>query len=949
MFTRALRHARNRRRRLFGPVGVALALVAAPLLLLPAAANALDPGTPQVVLEDGINGCNGVRPTPGSENTHKRLDALFPSNFNPGGVVGYVIDYPVDPADVAGRTTFVITDCVFVNGNAVAKYSVSFVPNTEEFQLRFSVPIPAGTALGAQFCNYAKTTAAPSESQASNRKAGPACFTVGGGLRIEKRSGSTTGPLLPDASFSVVCDPAVELPPTIITGLDQSHTNPDGTVSASGLASDGTIAINGPSGTPCTVTETAAPAGYQGDSTPRNLVIPIGTSQTINVFVNRQFGSLRITKVADVPGTFLFSIDCSENSFDRTGVTASPGAPYTLEGIPTGTSCTVIEQSNALFSATVVPASGTLTIAPGINTVAFTNTRLRGDLVITKASDAAGTFLFDIDCSDNRFDRAGVPASPGEPYRLSGISTGTSCTVTEQGNPLFSSVVVPSDGTVEIGTGVNTVGFTNTAKSNGISIDKKVNGADTSEEAPLEVEVGSPLTYTVKITNSGLVPLSISELTDSLNADLAEDCEPAVDMMLDPNESITCSYTMTAANPGGASIIHNAASVEGLDVFERPAGPESDETFVHVLDPAIHLDKTGPASAHVGDSISYTLTVTNPGNTPLAITDFDDDVCDAAPALRTKQGADSPLDPGETWVFQCSRVVVAGDPDRLVNTATVTGMDRLETEVDSTDDVTTQILRPAIAITKTGTTTAHVGDAVVYTLVVTNSGNTPLSSVAVTDPRCDGPPVRATVDGDGLLSPGEAWTYHCRHVATAADGVSILNTARAEGTDPLGQSVNNTANHTAVLLHPAISIVKTASPELVAISGPVTYLYVVTNTGDAVLRDVVVTDDILGAIGSVGELAPGESITMAKTVQVDASTPPRNIGTAVGTDPLGQTVSANDDAVITVVLGAVLAQPELPRTGAPLQAQAWAALAMIQVGVMLTLAGRRRRIVRRAD
>ena len=72
------------------------------------------------------------------------------------------------------------------------------------------------------------------------------------------------------------------------------------------------------------------------------------------------------------------------------------------------------------------------------------------------------------------------------------------------------------------------------------------------------------------------------------------------------------------------------------------------------------------------------------------------------------------------------------------------------------------------------------------------------------------------------------------------------------------------------------------------------------------------------------------------------------IGTAVGTDPLGQTVSATDDAVITVVLGAVLAQPELPRTGAPLAAQTWAALAMIQVGVAMTLAGRRRRVGRRA-
>jgi uncharacterized repeat protein (TIGR01451 family) len=201
-----------------------------------------------------------------------------------------------------------------------------------------------------------------------------------------------------------------------------------------------------------------------------------------------------------------------------------------------------------------------------------------------------------------------------------------------------------------------------------------------------------------------------------------------------------------------------------------------------VLNPAIHLDKNGPAQAHVGDTITYTLTVTNPGNTPLDITNWDDDVCDAAPVLKTREGADNRLDPGETWVYNCGHVVVAGDPDKLVNTATVTGTDDLEKSVSSTDDATTTILRPAITITKTGTTNAHVGDPVVYTLVVTNPGNTPLASVTVTDPKCDGLSVRADDDADGLLSPGESWTYHCTHVVVAGDGASILNTAKAEGT-----------------------------------------------------------------------------------------------------------------------------------------------------------------------
>src|SRR5207245_129181 len=189
-----------------------------------------------------------------------------------------------------------------------------------------------------------------------------------------------------------------------------------------------------------------------------------------------------------------------------------------------------------------------------------------------------------------------------------------------------------------------------------------------------------------------------------------------------------------------------------------------------------------------------------PGNTPLAITGFADDVCDAAPSLQSKEGEDNLLDPGETWVYECSRVVLNGDPDSLVNTATVTGADKLEADVESTDDATTAILRPAIAMTKTGASNAHVGDPVVYTLVVTNPGNTPLADVTVSDPKCDGLPVRDGTDADGLLSPGEAWTYHCTHVIIEGDGEQIVNTAMVLGIDALGENVDASADNPTAFL-----------------------------------------------------------------------------------------------------------------------------------------------------
>jgi hypothetical protein len=296
------------------------------------------------------------------------------------------------------------------------------------------------------------------------------------------------------------------------------------------------------------------------------------------------------------------------------------------------------------------------------------------------------------------------------------------------------------------------------------------------------------------------------------------------------------------------------------------------------------------------------------------------------------------LPPGTYWVHE-TKVPVGYDaaPDQkvtlsLAETVTLTFVDPK--------------LGPAINVEKTGPSAVHVGDPVVYTFTVTNPGQIGLSPVALSDPKCDGAPVRSTEDADGVLSPGETWIYHCTHVATAADGQSILNTVKVTGTSPLGDEVSDEASHTTAVLHPAISIVKTAGPESVSVSGPVTYTYVVTNSGDTALFSVVVTDDILGAIGSVGELGAGESVTLTKTVQVDASTPPINIGTAVGTDILGQTVIATDDAVITVVLAAVA---ELPRTGLPLGMQTRAAIMLLEVGLFMTLVGRRRRGGRLAD
>jgi hypothetical protein len=378
-----------------------------------------------------------------------------------------------------------------------------------------------------------------------------------------------------------------------------------------------------------------------------------------------------------------------------------------------------------------------------------------------------------------------------------------------------------------------TLNFVDVRKPIAIDLVKEANGAQHPSADPLITESGALVTYTLTITNGGELPLVIDTLTDSLKANVAASCEQGVGSTLDPGDSFTCTYT---ANPTANA--HNVAAVSAHDVLSRTVN-SSDEAFVVPLHPAISVDKTGPAAAHVGDVVTYTFTVTTAGDTPLSDVTVVDPKCSSAPALQTKAG-----------------------------------------------------------------------------------GNT-----------------------DANLDPGETWTYTCTHTVVAADGNTVVNTVNVSGTDKLDTVVRATDDHTFPVLHPAITLDKSATPTQILESGTVVYSFLVTNTGDTTLSNVTVTDDILGAIGAIDSLPPGESRTLTRSVAVGAGYPPVNVGTAAGTDPLGQVVKATDTQAITVVLAEVIVRPELPRTGASVDRELRLALLLFGLGLFLVFSARRRRAI----
>src|SRR5262249_17821288 len=155
-----------------------------------------------------------------------------------------------------------------------------------------------------------------------------------------------------------------------------------------------------------------------------------------------------------------------------------------------------------------------------------------------------------------------------------------------------------------------------------------------------------------------------------------------------------------------------------------------------------------------------------------------------------------------------------------------------------------------------------------YNFLVKNTGDVTLEHVTVTD-NVLGP--IGTIDS---LAPGASTTLH-KLFTVPVGKADIVNTGTACGQDPLAHQGCDTDHHTLHPIHPAIAIDKTADPTSVAgPSGRVTYSYKVTNTGDVTLHDVTVTDDILGPIGTIPQLTPGQSVTLTTTVTVTTSTPP---------------------------------------------------------------------------
>jgi uncharacterized repeat protein (TIGR01451 family) len=212
-----------------------------------------------------------------------------------------------------------------------------------------------------------------------------------------------------------------------------------------------------------------------------------------------------------------------------------------------------------------------------------------GALTVSKTvvgGKAGDKFDFTVDCPGEAND-ATFSLVGGASKTVGDIPLGAQCVVTETAPGSFWTVTRTINGaasgsgpaTVVIDPDNESVEFTNAAKPNGITLDKKVNGADhaTIGDA-LVARTLDDLTYTVTVTNTGQVPLTITALKDSLydGFPAAGDCPQGVGSPLAAGASFTCTYHVSMA---GAA--NNVAKVIAVDQSGREV-KDDDETFVAV-------------------------------------------------------------------------------------------------------------------------------------------------------------------------------------------------------------------------------------------------------------------------------------------------------------------------------------------------------------------------------
>ncbi|HEV2913806.1 MAG TPA: lamin tail domain-containing protein, partial [Pyrinomonadaceae bacterium] len=425
-------------------------------------------------------------------------------------------------------------------------------------------------------------------------------------------------------------------------------------------------------------------------------------------------------------------------------------------------------------------------------------------------------------------------------------------------------------------------------------------------DTPDPVDAGANITYTLVVTNntasvivpnvtvtdplpSGTSLVSVGTLpsgwtrTDSVASGGTGTITFKRTNMPGTGADSTATFTITvkvALGTADGTVISNTASVAS-DLVDSAPGNNSDTETTTVQAPTdLSITKTvNDASPDVGDQVVFTLTLSNNGTdaaTGVEVTDqlpsgFTFLSASPAAAYNSTTGVWTvgTVNGGTNSVLTITAEVTqaAASTSGATNTATITASDQPDPVTSNNQSsVTVKALRANLSLTKSDSADpVEPGDALTYTIVVTNHGPNTAEAVKVTDSlpseltlvSCTAPGGSCTNTGNDIevnytsLANGASATVTIETTVSnsTALGTTLSNTATADAATFDGTTSNNTDTETTTVDVPPpptanLSLLKEVNNEHPSVGQNVTFTISLFNTGPDSATGVEVTDKL---------------------------------------------------------------------------------------------------------
>ncbi|HVX10856.1 MAG TPA: hypothetical protein VHC22_06720, partial [Pirellulales bacterium] len=453
-----------------------------------------------------------------------------------------------------------------------------------------------------------------------------------------------------------------------------------------------------------------------------------------------------------------------------------------------------------------------------------------------------------------------------------------------------------------------------------------------AKSAPTTGSVGTAVTDTVTLTNSGSAAVSnvpFSDAFDNANVSNVSASDTAGDTFTYDSGTNTLNGTITSLATGDTTITIDftptAAGTFGdtasVNVSGNTGSPTSatGSTTVSAVNsgPDVSVAKSAPATGTVGTAVTDTVTLTNGGSSALSSVPFLDaldnvnvsnvSASDTAGDIFTYDsgtnmlgGTITSLPTGDTTITIVFTPTAAGT---FGDTASVNVSGNTGSPTSATGSTTVSAVNsPDVSVAKSAPATGTVGTAVTDTVTLTNGGNAALSSVPFLD-ALDNVNVSNVSASD---TAGDIFTYDSgtntlggtiTSLPTGDTTITIVFTPTAAGTFGDTASVNvsgNTGSPTSATGSTTVSAVN--GPDVsVAKSAPAT-----GTVGTAVTDTVTLTNGGNAALSSVPFLDALDNVNVSN---VSASDTAGDIFTYdSGTNTLGGTITSLPTGATTITI-----------------------------------------------